>query len=117
MRLVMYFPEGKLQMFGCADVVAPVHAERFGRRAGELIARGASTSAARPSLRAHTAQTGTQEAMRDVKAIFAIPCLGIGVVFAIAAAGLLTNIDPRMQRYLLRSSGWVLFYSCRVSRA
>ena len=84
-----------LQTFGCADVVAPMNAEGFGRRAGELIARGASTSGPPRSLRASTVETAIQRVVRDICAISAIPCFGIGVAFAIAAATFFTNLDAR----------------------
>ena len=84
-----------LQMFECADVVAPVNSEGFGSRAGELIARAASTSGPPRSLRASSHETGTQHVMRDICAISAIPCFGIGMAFAIAAATFFTNLDAR----------------------
>ena len=41
-----------LKDFGCADVVAPVEWEGFGRRAGELICRKKPTTAGKYRLRA-----------------------------------------------------------------
>jgi hypothetical protein len=84
-----------LQTFGCADVIAPMNAEEFGRRAGELIARGTSTSRPPRSLRASTVETGTHRALPDIRAVFAIPCFGVGVLFAIAAATFFTNLEAR----------------------
>ena len=83
-----------LQTFGCADVVAPMNGEEFGRRAGELIVRGASTSGASHSLRASRVDA-TQRVVRDICAISAIPCFGFGVAFAIAGATFLTDLHAR----------------------